>query len=173
MGPMVAFEEEKHAKGSLYRLILRKQDVADSGKVNFSAVGNQCHQEAYMEVKDLPLGFTKELNDQEHTENTPEINFECHTTRQTASAKWLIDGRPISDGEKFGIVSRKFIRKLIIRDLNLKDNYVVKCRVSDGDESAETSALLKTGENFKSRLLLAKNMLYMNLLYFQLLKQFE
>ena len=45
----------------MYRLILKNQQVDDSGKISFAALGNQCKQNAELNVKDLPLGFTREL----------------------------------------------------------------------------------------------------------------
>ena len=145
-GPQCQVEEEPHKKGGLYRMTLKACALGDDAKVGFSCAGDQCRQSASFEVMDLPLGFTKELKDIETVEYTPSVTFECHTTRQGASATWYANGRPVEDGGKYNIVSRKFVRKLVVNDLSKKDNYPIKCRITDKGDSAETSGKLATSK---------------------------
>ena len=145
-GPQCQVEEEPHKKGGLYRMTLKACALGDDAKIGFSCAGDQCRQSASFEVMDLPLGFTRELKDIETVEYTPSVTFECHTTRQGASATWYANGRPVEDGGKYNIVSRKFVRKLVVNDLSKKDNYPIKCRITDKGDSAETSGKLATSK---------------------------
>ena len=145
-GPQVRLEEEEHADGGLYRCSLMKQVLSDAGEVTFAAVGNQCNQSANLEVKDLPLGFSKQLNDQTTVAFTASITFECNTTRKGAATTWLVDGRPVEEGDKYSTQKKNFNRKLVIYNLTARDNYEVKCRVTDNGDSAETSCRLVTSK---------------------------
>ena len=60
----------------MYRLILKNQQVDDSGKISFAALGNQCKQNAELNVKDLPLGFTRELENIQGLERRLDIFHE-------------------------------------------------------------------------------------------------
>ena len=145
-GPRVRLDEKEHPQGGLYRCTLMKQIVDDAGDISFVVTGNQCRQQVSMEVMDLPLGFSKNLTDQETKEFTASVTFECNTTRKGAHATWYVNGRPIEEGSKYTVIKKNFNRKLIINNLTGKDNYEVKCRVTDNGDSAETSCRLVTSK---------------------------
>ena len=145
-GPQVRLEEENHAKGGLYRCTLNKQTINDSGEVSFVVTGNQCRQNASLEIMDLPLGFSKELRDQETTAYTASITFDCNTTRKGANATWYVNGRPVEEGSKFTVLKKNFNRKLIINNLTGKDNYEVKCLITESGDNAETKCRLVTSK---------------------------
>ena len=145
-GPQVRLDEMDHPQGGMYRCTLMKQLVDDAGDISFVVSGNQCRQQASMEVMDLPLGFSKNLADQEAKEFTACVTFECNTTRKGAHATWYVNGRPVEEGSKYTVMKKSFNRKLIINNLTGKDNYEVKCRVTDNGDSAETRCHLVTSK---------------------------
>ncbi|CAG5084996.1 Oidioi.mRNA.OKI2018_I69.PAR.g10789.t1.cds [Oikopleura dioica] len=136
--------EEQVEGGIRYRLILRKQTVDDSGEITFSALGNQAKQKASLNVKDLPLGFTLNMDDQ-IVKPGETARFETNVTRRDAVARWTAGGKPVQNSAKFRVTSRGFTRKLTIEDCDgVKDNYEVVCTVEEAGETASTKANLKT-----------------------------
>ena len=136
--------EEEVNGGIRYRLILRKQTVDDSGEIAFSALGNQAKQKASLTVKDLPLGFTLNMDDQ-IVKAGETARFEANVTRREALAKWTAGGNPVQNSAKFRVSARGFTRKLTIDDCDgVKDNYEVVCTVEEAGETASTKANLKT-----------------------------
>ena len=144
---LISIEECEHPSGTLYRLTMRDQKMADSGEITFNCARNQCKQSAKMEVLDLPLGFTKELEEIEAKERTSSVLFECHPTRATAEAIWYCGSQRVTNSDKYEIIDDGFVRKLVIKNLTREDNYEVKCIVNDKGNQAQSSGLLATRKN--------------------------
>ena len=143
----VDFEEIPSPCGenTTYRMVLKQQQVEDSGKVSFAALGNQCKQNADLTVKDLPLGFTKKLADV-NAEEYGTATFEGVVTHKDCTTTWLANDKPIRASDKYNITSKGFMRRLVISNLSLDDNVTIKCKITDGDREAESSAALKTSQ---------------------------
>ena len=153
----VSFEEVEKNNGTLYRLTMKQQNLADSGKVQFHCIGNQCEQAATMTVMDLPLGFTKELESIDTSVNAPQIVLECHATRKTANARWYCAGKLVTSNAKYTIVKDEFVHKLTINGLTVEDNYEVTCVVEDKGDEAKSSGSLATRKIHRNHSLM-KNM---------------
>ena len=137
----VEMEEVKVNSGTLYRCILKNQQLDDAGKVQFNASGNQCKQTAELSVKDLPLGFTREIENKQADEATT-VEFEAHITRKNCVTTWMANDKPIKPSEKYQMSSKGFVRRLTISNLNADDNLNITCKITDGDEAVETKAKL-------------------------------
>lgn len=140
----IEMEELAVDNGVLYRCILKNQQMDDSGKMSFTAMGNQCKQTAELIVKDLPLGFTKEIEDKTG-EEYGSVEFEAHITRKNCVTVWMANNKPVRASDKYQITAKGFVRRCTITNLALTDNFNITCKITDGDESAETKASLKTG----------------------------
>ena len=140
----VTFEETPLAEGTAYRMTLSDRQVVDSGSIAFTALGGQCKQVAELVVKDLPLGFTRELQDTVGKE-FGHVEFEALVTRKNCITTWFVNGEPLRPSDKFQVLSTGFTRKVIVADLDADaDNFVITCELSDGPEKAETAAKLET-----------------------------
>ena len=96
--------------------------------------------------KKMSQNPNQEVQDQETVAYTASVTFDCNTTRKGAHATWYVNGRPVEEGSKFTVLKKNFNRKLIINNLTGKDNYEVKCRITESGDNAETKCRLVTSK---------------------------
>lgn len=126
------------------KLILKVKDanLDDSGIYVLSVGGEKV--QARLTVNEIPITFKKPLEDQRAKEDQSAV-FECTVNRSDKPVKWFVNGKPISNSDKYAITQDKNRLQLTIKNLTLDDdNCEVTCQVGD---KAKTNARLKVEED--------------------------
>uniref|UniRef100_A0A8C4MIZ6 Obscurin n=1 Tax=Equus asinus asinus TaxID=83772 RepID=A0A8C4MIZ6_EQUAS len=119
--------------GPTHTLTLSGLRPQDSGLVAFKAEG--VHTSARLTVTELPVRFTRPLQDVVATEKD-KVTLECELSRPNVDVRWLKDGVELRVGKTVGVMAQGACRSLIIYRCELGDQGVYVCDAHDAQSSA-------------------------------------
>ncbi|XP_070426092.1 obscurin isoform X23 [Equus przewalskii] len=120
-------------RGPTHTLTLLGLRPQDSGLVAFKAEG--VHTSARLTVMELPVRFTRPLQDVVATEKD-KVTLECELSRPNVDVRWLKDGVELRVGKTVGVMAQGACRSLIIYRCELGDQGVYVCDAHDAQSSA-------------------------------------
>ncbi|XP_046522205.1 obscurin isoform X1 [Equus quagga] len=120
-------------RGPTHTLTLSGLRPQDSGLVAFKAEG--VHTSARLTVMELPVRFTRPLQDVVATEKD-KVTLECELSRPNVDVRWLKDGVELQVGKTVGVMAQGACRSLIIYRCELGDQGVYVCDAHDAQSSA-------------------------------------
>ncbi|KAH9498303.1 hypothetical protein Btru_006488 [Bulinus truncatus] len=124
------------SEGTIHRLNVDSVDLDDEGLYKVDIDG--ALSEATVFVEELPVEFTKPLQDIEVIEHQPLI-LTCEVNKPNLKATWQKDGKPLLEEEGLQILRSESTHTLKIDDAVLDDEAVYKCIVKDRKTSARVT----------------------------------
>ncbi|XP_074642623.1 twitchin-like [Tubulanus polymorphus] len=83
-----------------------------------------------------PLKLLRPLQDQKVNELPNTATFECELSKAGLDVKWFKNGKPISPGDKYKMVSDKGVYRLIVNDITADDDADFSIKVGDIESNA-------------------------------------
>ncbi|ESO04850.1 hypothetical protein HELRODRAFT_78458, partial [Helobdella robusta] len=74
-----------------------------------------------LSVSEPTAVFEKQLEDQRVTEIPSEATFDCLLAEENAKVEWFKNDRPIKKGDKYDIIVSGHVQKLVVKDVEGKD----------------------------------------------------
>ncbi|XP_030053285.1 obscurin isoform X2 [Microcaecilia unicolor] len=121
-------------EGRKHVLIFRSVKAEDVGEIKFAA--EIAESIANLHVKELPAKIVKPLRDKIAIEKHRAF-LECKVSRPTAMVKWYRKNKEILPSHKYEIVNEGLYRKLIINDVEFKDEDSYTCDAFDDKTTAQ------------------------------------
>ena len=81
------------------------------------------------------MSFTKQLEKQSATEHQS-ATFVCETSKACPEVTWCKNGKEISPGKKYEMVSDGLVQRLTLRDVTMEDAGEFSLTIGDGVKSA-------------------------------------
>ncbi|CAH1802752.1 unnamed protein product, partial [Owenia fusiformis] len=107
--------------------------LQDRGEI--SAVVGQDETTANLDVKDIPVNFTKRLTDQNVMEHK-NAKFTCETSVEDVEVDWFVKGEQVKESQKYSIYEDGVTHMLVIHDVLIGDSAQVTARVSQFESTA-------------------------------------
>ncbi|XP_066263583.1 obscurin-like [Branchiostoma lanceolatum] len=126
-------EIEVRSKGNVYTLVLHKRKLTDAGEIRFSV--GELASTAQLIVKELPVEFGSELQDQEVWEDET-ARFEIELSRQITEFHWYKKGEELQTGASVDFLQDGNVYKLVLMDCKIEDMGTIKFETEDRKSSA-------------------------------------
>ncbi|XP_058876960.1 obscurin-like [Acipenser ruthenus] len=121
-------------EGRTFVLLFKSVKSEDAAEIKFTA--ESATSTASLRVKELPVKIVKPLRDKIAIEKHRCI-FECQVSRPNAQVKWYQKGKEIHASTKYEMESQGEYRKLVINDVEFKDEDTYTCDAIDDKTSAK------------------------------------
>ncbi|XP_058878961.1 obscurin-like isoform X15 [Acipenser ruthenus] len=121
-------------EGRTFVLLFKSVKSEDAAEIKFTA--ESATSTANLRVKELPVKIVKPLRDKIAIEKHRCI-FECQVSRSNAHVKWYQKGKEIHASKKYEMESQGMYRKLVINDVEFKDEDTYTCDAIDDKTSAK------------------------------------
>ncbi|MGH0172362.1 UNVERIFIED_CONTAM: hypothetical protein FKN15_002661 [Acipenser sinensis] len=121
-------------EGGTFVLLFKSVKSEDAAEIKFTA--ENATSTASLRVKELPVKIVKPLRDTIAFEKHQCI-FECQVSRPSAQVKWYQKGKEIHASKKYEMESQGVYRKLVINDVEFKDEDTYTCDAIDDKTSAK------------------------------------
>ncbi|KAM3929260.1 obscurin, partial [Leptodactylus fuscus] len=121
-------------EGRTFSLSFKSVQAEDAGEIKL--VAENAESRANLRIKELPVKITKPLRDKIAIEKHRAF-LECQVSRASAEVTWYKKDKVIQAGERYEIVSQGLYRKLIINEVEFKDEDTYTCDAGDDKTSAK------------------------------------
>ncbi|KAG9472586.1 hypothetical protein GDO78_018425 [Eleutherodactylus coqui] len=121
-------------EGRTFSLTIKSVEAEDAGEIKFVAENSESCAELH--IKELPVKITKPLRDKIAIEKHRAF-LECQVSRASAEVTWYKKDKVIQAGDRYEIVSQGLYRKLIINEVEFKDEDTYTCDAGDDKTSAK------------------------------------
>ncbi|XP_041100614.1 obscurin isoform X15 [Polyodon spathula] len=121
-------------EGRTFVLLFKSVKSEDAAEIKFTA--ESATSTASLRVKELPVKIVKPLRDKTAIEKHRCI-FECQVSRPNAQVKWYQKSKEIHASKKYEMESQGLYRKLVINDIEFKDEDTYTCDAIDDKTSAK------------------------------------
>ncbi|XP_069047282.1 obscurin isoform X17 [Lepisosteus oculatus] len=121
-------------EGRTYVLLFKSVRPEDAAEIKFTS--EKTSSTAKLKVKELPVQIVKPLRDKIAIEKHRGI-LECKVSRPNAEVKWYKNGKELKPSKKYEIASQDVYRKLIINDIEQKDEATYTCDATDAKTSCK------------------------------------
>ncbi|XP_061150963.1 obscurin isoform X13 [Syngnathus typhle] len=114
-------------------LLINRAEPEDSG--DYSCVCGEQTTTARVQIKALPLTFTKKLQSQEAQEGS-EVTLRCETSKPAAPVEWKKGRQVLKSGDKYQMKQQACVNELHIRQTLPEDSGDYSCVCGDNNTAA-------------------------------------